>query len=330
VYDANGNPTGFTGYGDDAPLRAMASFGSQRYVAFLTNDPLDGLTAPHYSNDRVLITGAAAGPRNSMEVVQAIVERISFPDLPSTITILGPSANFSGGASNAKTYTGNDCDIAGMPLPVVGTIGGASQTTAQAGVLQPGSYTSGTETGTDTIDDVDTIIDPNWKNCEYLRELAREIRAAADVVGNSSTPSTELGTPGSPRIVYIEGDYVVPGGFDGSGLLWVTGNLTYDGNSSWAGVIFTVGKGYFERNGSGNGIISGGNLVANVAGADGVMWTADDCQGDDGVGGTADDGIAHSSYIANGSGTGDTGYCLSAIHNVQENFPFSIVDFRQR
>ena len=36
-------------------------------------------------------------------------------------------AQFDGGNSNAKNYTGNDCSIPGLSLPVVGVIGSASE-----------------------------------------------------------------------------------------------------------------------------------------------------------------------------------------------------------
>ena len=207
VYDTAGNPIGFTGYGDDVPLRAMASFGENRYIAFLTNDSPDGEATTHDTNDRAMITAAAAGPRRTFSSVQAIVERISFPDLPATITILGPLANFDGGNSTPKQYTGNDCDGTIASVPVLGVIGSASRTSAVGGVHKPDSYTSGALTGTATVSDVNATIDANWKNCQYLLKLAREVRAAADVVGDASTLVTSLGTPGSPRLVYIEGDY---------------------------------------------------------------------------------------------------------------------------
>src|SRR6185295_226760 len=178
----------------------------------------------------------------------------------------------------------------------------------EAGVRKPGSYTSGGNTGVDTVANVSGTIDPSWKDCDYLHDLARKVRAAADVVGNSSTPNGSLGTTVDPKIVYIEGDYAVGGGFNGAGLLWVTGALTFNGNAAWAGTIFTVGRGNFQRSGGGNGAISGANFVANVAGPDGLMWTADDCSGPDGLLGNSDDGPAIATYNNAGGGTGDTNY----------------------
>jgi len=332
VFDSDGNCTGFTGYGDDVPLKAMTTFGGGRYAAFLTNDAVDGRSSLTDSNDRVMITAIGTGPNYSSEEVQAIVERRSFPSMPATITLIGPTANFDGGNSAAKRYIGDDCagGVPGLAVPVVGVIGSASEATAEAGVQKPDSYTSGGQTGVGTVTNVGSTIDPSWNSCGYLHDLARKVRAAADVVGTTSTPNDSLGAPGAPRIVYIEGDYTVGGGLNGAGLLWVTGTLTFNGNAGWTGTIFTVGKGNFQRSGGGNGVISGANFVANIAGPDGTMWTSDDCSGPDGIPGNADDGAAVATYNNSGGGSGDTRYCSGDISSVQDEFPFVIVDFRQR
>ncbi|HUD72712.1 MAG TPA: pilus assembly PilX N-terminal domain-containing protein [Dongiaceae bacterium] len=333
IYDVDGNVTGFSGYGDDVPLKAMTSFQGGVYAAFLTNDPLDGKTSLNDTNNRALVTAIGTMPNGAIEVVQAIVERAPLPSMPATITILGPSADFDGGNSNSKHYLGDDCGGSGLPglsVPVVGVIGTGSESTAEGGVQKPDTYTSGGDTGLDTVVDIQSGIDPQWLDCDYLHDLARAVRAAADVVGSSTTPNENIGTPIDPRITYIEGDYTVGGGVNGAGMLWVTGVLTFHGNAAWNGLIFTVGKGDFERTGAGNGVLSGANIVADIAGPDGIMWTADDCAGPDGSLGTSDDGIAVGTYHNNGGGTGDTVYCSADIAAVEEEFPFGVVSFRQR
>jgi hypothetical protein len=332
VFDSAGNATGFAGYGDDVPLKAVTTFSQGKYAGFLTNDAVDGRANLTDSNDRVMITAIGTGPNYSSEINQAIVERDSFPSMPATITMIGPLPSFDGGNSNAKKYVGDDCagGISGLAVPVVGVIGAAAESNAEAGVRKPGSYTSGGSTGVDTVTNISGAIDPSWKDCNDLHDLARKVRAAADVVGTSSTPNSSLGTTLARKIVYIEGDYVVGGGLNGAGLLWVTGTLTFNGNASWAGAIFTVGKGNFQRSGGGNGVISGANFVANVAGPDGLLWTSDDCSGPDGVSGTSDDGPASGTYDNSGGGTGDTRYCSSDIASVQDVFPLAITGFRQR
>src|SRR5882672_3248336 len=100
VYDSSGNVTGFTGYGDDVPLKATTTLGNGKYAAFLTNDPLEpspGKANTTDSNNRVMLTAVGTGTGTSLEVVQAIIKRYTLPQLPATITIVGPSASFDGG-----------------------------------------------------------------------------------------------------------------------------------------------------------------------------------------------------------------------------------------
>ncbi len=227
---------------------------------------------------------------------------------------------------------GDDCagGVSGLSVPTVGVVGSAAETHAELGVNKPDTYTSGGATGVATVSNISGTVDPSWKDCTYLHDLARKVRGGADVVGTSSTPNGSLGTTVTPKIVYIEGDYTVGGGYNGAGLLWVTGTLTFDGNAAWKGTIFTVGKGDFQRSGGGNGVISGANFIANVAGPDGLMWTSDDCSGPDGILGNSDDGAAVATYNNAGGGTGDTVYCTTDISSSQDEFPFRVVSFRQR
>jgi hypothetical protein len=332
TYDGDGAVTGLTGFGDDLPVRGLTAAGDGFYAAFVTNDPGEVVTSPTENNDRVMIYGVGAGDDRSVEIVQALVERTALPPIipPATITILGPDPTFDGGTSDDKLYSGDDCSDPALSVPVVGVIGPTAETQAEAGVSKPGTYVSGANTGVDTVDDVDGVIEPDWKNCEYLHELAGKVKVKADVVGDATTPETDLGTPGSPKLVYIEGDYVIAGNFNGAGMLWVTGTLTWSGTSGWYGPIYVVGTGVFLRDGGGNSFTDGAILVANIAGADGTMWTDDDCAGPDGTPGTSDDGIDTGSYNNNGGGEHTTRFCKDAITAAHPPEPYAIKSFRQR
>lgn len=337
VYDFNGTLTGFSGYNDDVPLKGLTGLGDGWYAAFLTNDPVEGVTNVVDNNDRLMLTAVAVDEAGGSEMVRALIERPdTFAIPPAAITILGPNAIFDGGASAAKDYTGDDhgshCPPGvGGDVPVVGVIGGASEASAETGVVQPNSFTQGSETGVDTVDDLTLMPDlPDlWTDCELMIELASIIYSQCDVRGDSTTPLSDLGTPGDEKCVFITGDYDISGLFSGAGLLWVTGHLTMDGMASWQGPIFAVGEGDFERNGAGNGTIAGGVIVADVSGPDRILFTGDDCAGDDGALGTSDDGMAQSSYLVSGSGTGTTGYCSSYFTDWQGMRPFEILSFVQ-
>jgi hypothetical protein len=334
VYDAEGNLTAFAGYGDDAlvtPVTAQGVAGLEGwYAAFLTNDPGE-IDVTNDSNDRVMLHGVGVGPRGAMEIVQAIVERETlFPTPPAAITMLGPDPDFWGGESSAKEFQGDDCVDPLLDVPVVGVIGAAAETQAQTGVDQPDTFTSGSDTGIDTVADIDGIVDPRWNDCQYWLDLAVRVRGAADVIGDASTPSIDLGTLPSPRVVFVEDDFtLLDDGVVHAGLLWVTGDLILSGSASWYGTIFAVGKGSVVRNGGGNGTTDGAVIVVDVAGPDGVLFTSDDCSGPDGLPGTGDDGIAEGLYQHNGGGDHETSYCSAAIDLSLPALPYRITDFRQ-
>ncbi|HKQ61260.1 MAG TPA: hypothetical protein VJS92_08200 [Candidatus Polarisedimenticolaceae bacterium] len=329
VYDEQGHLTGFTGFGDDVPLRAGTELGTGWYAALLTNDPLESGTVD--LNDRVMVTGVGAGLNGSLEVVQAILERDYVVPLlpPATITIVGPDPVFAGGDSGSKLYSGDDCSDGAVHVPVVGVIGSAAEAAADAGVDKPLTYVSGAEHGTATVDDIEATIDPEWTDCTYLRELAGHVREIAQVVGGTSTSNGALGTRLAPKTVFIDGNYTLGETVDGGGLLWVTGALTVDGQASWYGPIYVVGRGVFLRNGGGNGTSEGAVFVANIAGPDHILGNADDCSGADGVVGNGDDGIAAGSYVNNGGGTHTSRYCVEAIDTTNPQDPYKITGFRQ-
>jgi hypothetical protein len=328
--DASGEIVGFTGFGDDAPLRATTSLNDGWFAAFLTNDPAEAGSLVD-GNDRVLVTGVGAGRGNALEVVQALLVREYIPPLlpPALFTIVGPDPIFDGGPSNDKLYRGDDCSDPDVEVPVVGVIGSAGETAAEAGVVKPETYVSGSETGLDTVDDIASAIEPSWLDCSYLHDLTARVRDVAQVSGNTSTPTSDLGTPSSPKTAYIEGDYDISGSFAGGGLLWVTGELRMDGRASWYGAIYVVGQGLLLRDGGGSGFTEGAVFLANIAGPDGTMWTADDCSGEDGLTGTADDGYGSGGYTNTGGGTHGSRYCIDAIRNTSPQEPYRVASFIQ-
>jgi hypothetical protein len=338
VWDSDGNLTGFTGYGNDQPLKAMTQLGDGWYAAFLQNDPAEGVSTTVDNNNRVLITAMAVRPGRRVEVTRALVERPDTFDLPpSTITILGPNAIFDGGSSNSKYYVGNDYGTHCPPgtsgeSPVVGVIGSDSEASAETGVIQPDTFVEGAQTGVDTVDDLtaDPDLPELWTDCDKLIELAAIIHDGADLIGDENTDISELGVPGSPKAVYIEGDYEFGGNWTGAGLLLVTGHLTMHGATGWEGPIFVIGEGSFLRSGSGNATVAGGIIVADVAGPDRILFTSDDCSGEDGVFNTSDDGVAQSDFLVSGGGTGTTGYCSSFFYEWQGMRPFKLLSFAQR
>ena len=90
-------------------------------------------------------------------------------------------------------------------------------------------------------------------------------------------------------------------------------------NALWA--ILAVGDGRVIRSGAGNGVVSGGIIVADIAGPDGIFGTDDDCASGSGFGSAA--------YEVDGGGTGNTTYSATDLNAANPPEPYNIVAFKQ-
>ncbi len=351
-YDKDGNPTGFTGYGNDVPLRPFTPFAGGAYIVFLTNDAIDGVGNTADSNERVMITSIGAGEDRSVEVVHAIVNfDVFIPGLPAaTITMLGPSPNFQSGTSKNKIYEGEDCAGAGQPgmyMPVAGGIGNPAEKDIEAGMNKNPTYQSGALYDQDVFSNLTDKNDPAIKQsplglidsdllvCENMHETVETLRSIADVtcpdgyklipaakVKPTDTDVCPIPNARPDQIIFCEGDCTV-GPFDFAGMLEVTGTLTLQGATTWAGLIWAVGEGDVVVNGAGNGKLVGGMILADIAGPDDYYDTDDDCSG-----GTK--GFDETSFVENGGGNAGTIYCSLAIQAASPVAPYPIREFMQR
>ena len=164
VFDASGNFVEFTGTGDDVPLLAAQAMGDGSYAVFLTNDLADADPLVD-ANERVLITGVAAGAGEVFEVVQAMVVPVGLMPTPPpcAITLLGPNPYFHAGTDECTIVTdafgvdqitdedmdfdGTDCEGSGVPGLNVPTV-------CVAGFTDPiGSNEDFNDEGVDEYDD---------------------------------------------------------------------------------------------------------------------------------------------------------------------------------
>ncbi len=211
---------------------------------------------------------------NSKVVVEAQVDDVNLP-LPGTITLIGNSANFTGGNSNSKTLSGNDGCGSTPSLPVIAVTNGLSKGSVQAAIInsKPATYVTSYSGGqsddvkaSGAIDNIKSQSGFDLTNGNDLTILVSKIQKSADSVVPGGATGVDLGSPGNEKIVVVNGDYTLSGSTSGAGILVVKGKLTYHGNVSYTGVILVIGSGVMQRNGAGNGTISGGIIVAKVAG----------------------------------------------------------------
>jgi hypothetical protein len=346
TFDADGNPTGLSGYDDDVPLRPVVPFGTSAapglYAAFLTNDPTEGESTVADSNNRVMLTGVGLGPRRSQEIVQAIIEplRPVYDPPPAAITLLGPTPSFDNGRSNAQSHDGNDCGGSGIPgiyAPIVGTVSSNATGQVQGDMQRPEHFSSGPFTGTNTVGDLtdptDPIvagsglgtIDPGWTDCASLKQLVLELIATADYYCNTDLGGCSIPATSPGDITVIDGDLSTPGNTTHHGILLVTGQLTYNGNSQWNGLILVIGEGYILRNGGGGGNPSGGVVVANIDPSPSGTRTdkSDWCS-------TSPDGFGQAQYETQGGGNSTVFYCSQHLNSANQVQTYKVVEFLQR
>lgn len=345
VFDADGALTGFTGYGDDVPLNAVTSFGTANgvegwFATFLTNDPVEMTNAPNTTDgdDRVMLHGVGVGPGGSMEVVQAIVEKLyRLPSIPpASITLLGPTPTFCSGSSSASDYVGDDC-AGGYSVPIVGTVGPDALASVKSGFDKNPTYESGKYKGDKTAADLTNPLDPvvvdsgqpvlssEWQDCKTLHDLVEEMRAAA--TWSCSTSCTVPAGSTVDDILFVDqpGNFTITSHDSNAGTLVVTGKLTFNGGADWDGMLMVIGKGEVARAGGGNGVVSGAVIVADIAGPDNIYGTTDDC-----TGGPEGDGFGIANYCVNGGGNGNITHCSTNIEGANPIKTYKIVEFLQR
>lgn len=261
-------------------------------------------TALADTDNRIMLTSFGSGPNQvGFTVLQAEYVRettgIDLPDLPALLVLPGPYVDIDTYNSNAAEMNGDG----GTP-ECWGTIGVTADTAIDAVENaisnRPNSYQTcnpagGGLVGADTVENFlrdPDLIDPTWTNpyhetpsphdpvlregakelieVAYLNGLITQLAAVADFKGangfsDPTHPNFSVGSPNDPRIVVVNGDLSInPSISNGAGIIAVTGTLTMRGNFSFDGVIYAIGQGRIVRNGGGNGLITGGALVADT------------------------------------------------------------------
>jgi hypothetical protein len=226
-------------------------------------------------------TVGTASRLNSVAVFEARFKRSSTFDLGPALVVLGNSVSASFGGA---------FDISGGSSAGIGTIDfnpGDSIMPDQiirAAVANQGRIT-GAGQPNPSIQDISSQIgsSPDWSlllDPAYLLDFIN-VRApkSADsyfkgdqnwLNGNapytgSYDPTKPWNAPGQdPKIVVVDGNLNISGGFSGGGLLVVTGKLSCSGPYAYNGLVLVIGSGNLAVDGSGSGIEGGSVIVSLV------------------------------------------------------------------
>ncbi len=230
-----------------------------------------------YQPTRLNIRVTGYGPRRAKKILDMVVVRggLAGFNAPATITIVGSDQilppdplTFSTGDSGAVRYTGNDAaggagvSAFAVIIPdVLPTLAGIEKPQQVVGpplsVLGPSSPIAG----------IPPTPKPEWlESADNARKFMYGSDGLFDRANKEHRYFTEkpaVADMSNPKqITFVDGDVDLGAGDQGSGLLVVTGKLTTNGNTSFKGVILVLGEGSVERSGGGNGVISGGIVVA--------------------------------------------------------------------
>lgn len=188
----------------------------------------------------------------------------------TALLVDGPNPDIDAMPNSTNFYiNGSDANTCGQaPDPVHPAVGGyddpnASPATNSVGTIvssvpRPDHYIG--EGPTPSIVNVYGNLGETLGTTSGLRSYIDVVASKAVNVGNNIV----LGSAGSPKINYVEGDATLNGNGSGYGLLVVTGKLTMSGNFSWHGAILVVGNGYMDFSGGGTGTIYGTVIVAKI------------------------------------------------------------------
>lgn len=239
---------------------------------------------PTYQPTRMNIQLTGYGPKRARKVLNMVVIRSGLGGFqaPATITLRGssesppPALTFDTGSSSSATYTGNDAaggagiSAFAVTVPdVAPTILGIEKPTQIVGppvsVLGP----------TSPIPGVPPTPTPEWlESADNARAFLNDLQTNAVAKGRyfSTKPAaSDMGSSSNPKFTFVDGDVELGAGNNGTGLLVVTGNLLMHGSTDFNGVILVLGSGTVNREGSGNGVISGGIVVAKFGSTGGFL-----------------------------------------------------------
>jgi len=214
-----------------------------------------GSRAGHYGSPVYLVTGMAAAPSGTRQMVRTEVARPPMPPisaalynqtavrLPDAVTIIGNDG--SGGS-----------DLAGIDTP-----GGVSGDTSA--VRGTPAIVSSSSSG-HNIAALTAMFEPP------LSIPVQRVDSAVTVSsGSFSGTNLRMGRPGTNRRVptFADGDLTVSGNSEGQGFLIVNGDLTVSGSFRYEGVILVNGRLRFEGYpvGSGSGISIRGAIISHPA-----------------------------------------------------------------
>ncbi len=216
-------------------------------------------TAPNGSgratvdDTRLLVQSTGYGPKGAVKNLEMMVKRTTFDynEAASTVTLVGPSDNsapitLSITQDKDKQFTGHD-NFSGSTTAIA-AFGFTSSGAQSAG----DAYIATLHDGGKPVESTKTVLldgtnTPPWlQTADDARYFLAELQSLAVMMGRyfttASPPAVDTyGSDSTPVFTFVDGNFTVPSGKKGGGLLVVTGTLEIQKDAVWDGLILVLG-----------------------------------------------------------------------------------------
>lgn len=202
---------------------------------------------------RLLVQATGYGPKGAIKKMEMMVKRTDFDynDAASMITMIAPSNNSAPITMNITQdqdnhFTGKDL-FAGSTTNIAafGLTSSGAQSAADAYILT--LHNSGKPVEATKTVLLDSSTAPSWlQTADDGRVFVSELQSFAVTMGRYFTTANQpaAGTYGSdtvPVFTFVDGNFILPPGKKGGGLLVVTGTCEIQKDAEWDGLILVLG-----------------------------------------------------------------------------------------
>jgi hypothetical protein len=203
---------------------------------------------------RLLVQATGYGPKGAVKKMEMMVRRTPFDynSAASAIAMIGPPDNSAPITMNVsvqdkdKQFTGHDV-FSGSTATIAGfgfsSTGAKSDADAIIALLHDGGKPVET-TKTVLLDSSNT---PVWlKTADDTRIFLADLQTVAMTTGRYFTTASppavgNYGTDAVPAFTFVDGNFTIPAGTKGGGLLVVTGTFEMQKDAEWNGLVLVLG-----------------------------------------------------------------------------------------
>jgi len=206
-------------------------------------------------DSRLVVQATGYGPKGAVKKMEMMVKHTPFDynNAAAQLLLVGnPNSAMTLKISQDKDHAYSGDDLYGGSTTLINAIGlttSADKSAADAYILT--LHNSGapvlTANGSKTIL-LDSTNTPVWlSTADDTRALLAELQLTAQNMGRYYTTASPpvapaFGDDKNSYFTFVDGDFTIPDGKKGGGLLVVTGNLTLAGGGQWFGLILCLGN----------------------------------------------------------------------------------------